>query len=198
MDQLVLLRRMIVARARSRLRYLDEDGAGELLYGPDGFYGGFAEVLSHFRRTLLAERVQVSRVSDDEVSVDGMQVWSPARVVVWAVQDWAWPEAFRQRLLQFADRLPPVSVRLVPLHRVGFNAMPVYLDMHRRVIRHGSCPIGAYLKEAKTAADQDQRLRTFLVSFCLGLIAPADPARAKRSSQRASVLARIIRRVREL
>ncbi|RME83357.1 MAG: hypothetical protein D6771_05935 [Zetaproteobacteria bacterium] len=127
-----------------------------------------------------------------------MQVWSPARGVLWAVHDRAWPEAFRKRLLQFADRLPPVSVRLVPLHRVGFNAMPVYLDMHRRVIRHGSCHIGAYLKEAKTAADQDQRLRTFLVSFCLGLIAPADPARAKRSSQRASVLARIIRRVREL
>ncbi|RMD64276.1 hypothetical protein D6833_04600 [Candidatus Parcubacteria bacterium] len=197
MRNLVHLRRLILARTDSRIDYVGAHGKGSLLYCRNGFHGTNESVIPRIRGVFLANQTRAVKLNGEAVQIP--QATVPAvRAIVAAAQGWELPDPFAKRLVQFAGQLPPVSVRLAPLHRAGFQPMSSYMEIHRQMINKGACRLDSYLREAGNASELDRRLRTFLVCFSLGLIAPAKPNHTKEESGRLSVLARIIQRVRGL
>ncbi|MDX8401694.1 MAG: hypothetical protein R8K47_03580 [Mariprofundaceae bacterium] len=202
MQGLMVLRKAVVGRMNARLRFepearepvtLDHVGAG--------FVGRTAEVLAGVRAGFVAPRAGLHPLPQD---APGEAVCGNAGAVIAAVNDFSPTLVEQVALRRFAGRLPPVAVKLAPLHRMGLREFAPYVDFHRRMLRDGEVVVSEWINEAADARDLDRRLRVFVLCFCLGLIAPARRKEAKAlagesaKAGRASVLARIIQRVRGL
>lgn len=196
MQNLIQLRRMILARVDSRIDYTFSGRSDSLFYEYAGFIGDESTVAHKLRAIYQAEHAQAVKLKS--IAIDKSRITPPVRGVLASLKEAQLPEPQRQRLARFIHRFPPVIIKLVPLHRLGFEDFAQYLTMHHMMIEQGSCNLRQYLDEARDERELTRRLRAFIACFCLGLIVPAEKKTEHSDSGKASVLQRIIHRVRGL
>ncbi len=206
MQGLMVLRKAIVGRMNARLRFSAESGETiELDHAASGFVGSAGEVVDRVQAAFTARQAGLHLLPQDAPK---KPLCGNAGAVIAAVNDFMPSPSARKVLRAFAERLPAVAVKLAPLHRMGLREFAPYVDLHRRMLRDGEVDLAKWIALAADEHDLDRRLRTFTLCFCLGLIAPAKRKESQRrggggnagkaSGGRASVLARIIQRVRGL
>ncbi len=203
MQGLMVLRKAIVGRMDARLRAAPETSDAVVLdHAGSAFIGAAADVVPRLRAVFTAEQASLHLLPKDGPREPQC---GNAGAVIAAINDFTPTPAQRKALRAFAARLPSVAVKLAPLHRMGLREFAPYVDLHRRMLRDGEVTLADWLALAADEHDLDRRLRTFALCFCLGLIAPAKKQDAQQGradgggkSGRASVLARIIQRVRGL
>jgi len=204
MNSLIYLRRMIVGQKSVRLDYRVGSDTGSLNYERAGFEGTQQEVVKKLRDVFRADAVKVTPFSNP--ATIRHRVFAPLAISL-ALSNHTFDAGSRASLLSFVMRLPPLIVRLYPMQRYGFRDNAAYMKMHMLYQHNGSLRMQTYISQAGSSHEEMTRLRVMVATYILGLIAPlsiekkASPGGQQgvaKKLKKASILARIIRRVRGL
>jgi hypothetical protein len=206
MNSLIYLRRMIVGQKSVRLDYRIGKNTGSLNYERAGFEGTQQEVVKKLRDVFRADAVKVTPYSNP--AVIRHRVFAPLAISL-ALGNHVFDPTARASLLSFVMRLPPLIVRLYPMQRYGFRENAAYMKMHMLFQHNGSLRMQTYISQAGNSHEEMIRLRVMVATYTLGLIAPLNREQkqssvgqaqqeGRRKLKKASILARIIRRVRGL
>ena len=206
MKHLLLMRRAIVRKQSACLVFATPRGLSAIYLGPGVMTTESLPRLDNFWFTETAHLAPVG--------LDSSQPTVPVqKAVIHSVNRLACTEAQMHEIEVFAASLPPLHVRLAPLHRFGMKDFPAYVQLHARFMQHGPVMMSGWLTERNEIARM-QRYRVFLVTFVLGLLAapsppqsatkhaaqqpaqaPPDASRAT-SPRRSALIQRIIQRIR--
>lgn len=209
MRHLLDMRKAFVGRKPASIRYRNGAAGDSLEFVGTGFAtASEADLIERIRACLLADEVRVIPATEES---DEALIVPTVRALCGAVAGLEFGSADRDRLKRFARRFPPVLVKLYPLHRYGFTVIAPYRRLHHDMIEKGAASLQAFVEQSAAAGPEEEAraLRVFLILLLLGLIVPdrSGSASAQRSGvdgkadgtpSRASILSRIIRRVRGL
>ena len=194
MDALILLRQMIIDQQEARIDYHIGPHANSLYYNAEGFEGEHDEVVSRLRDILVSDKVSIATSIHSKPITDARL---PAvQAVASALNGFQCDAKMRLALIQFAKRLPPLLVRLFPMHRYGFQDNSAYMKMHAIYERDGVLHVAQYLDAADSRDDEMVRLRVIMATYLLGLIAPLDENASSHTERTtASIFNRLLKRI---
>jgi len=187
-----------------RLDYTTNSTTKSLYYERSGFAGTPSDVAQSLRGVIAADAVKViqlnhlSDVSDERTDAP--------KSVCQALCGYAFNSTFRGRILDFIKRLPPLSVRLFPLHHYAFKDNKSYLGMYHQFEQKGFIRMDLYISEAGSASEEQVRFRVMMATYILGLISPLTASekrnfktlRLQRHRQKETpILSRIMENLRE-
>jgi len=172
MKSLVYLRRMIINQKPARLDYTKGSVTKSIYYDRAGFECSPGDATQKLREIFEADLVNVITGPDMD-PLTGRRVFAP-QAVSSALANYVLGAETRALLLSFIMRLPPLIVRLYPMHRYGFQDNSVYMKMHMQYQHNGSLRMQNYISQAVNTQDEIVRLRVMMATYILGLIAPLD------------------------
>ncbi len=199
MQHLLLMRRAIVRKKPVRIVFSTPQGPSAVHLGPGAIAAKNLKRLDDFWFTDTAQSAPAPW--------DAAQPTVPVQqAVIASINRLAFTETQMHELEAFAAKLPPVHVRLAPLHRFGMKDFTAYIQLHSRFIQHGPVMLSAWLTEFQNGEMRVQRHRVFLITFVLGLLAAppkekkgeARPAAKDASPRKSALLQRIIGRIRSM
>jgi len=200
---------MVLAHANTCIDFTSPQQVkpSRLYCSKDGFVGERTAIATSLQFFFQAKEGKAYKINSPDPFAGKTSVTSSISITD-ALKQMEMDHRFEQRLLTFCERLPNVAVKLVSLHRSGFDGVLLhhYLDLHRISVRSGRLNMAAWIKEAPDDVSRHQRLQLFVAVFCLGIIAPKKAesdsaqqrvsAQSKEAASKQSILNRIIRRVR--
>lgn len=197
MQHLVSFRRALLERNSVKFNYLSHGNNGTIQYDRSGFFGEEAMVIRQLREIFCADDLNVTKFLDGDHS---RRTNIPVvNAVIHSLNGFQIDEETQTRLMRLIRRLPPLIVKLAPLNRVGFEDFRPYMRLHQLMIANEKCDMAAYINEVPEGPERLRRIRVFLACFCLGLIAPyRGDSHGGKSSRNATVLQRIIKRIRNV
>jgi len=198
-QQLIQLRRMILARKGARLNYLYDGHRNSLSYGESGFLGSLPTVASKLREAFFADDLKISEfvsASDDSSKVTSIPA---VNAVVSSLRGLQLDETTQQDILNIANKLPPLDVKFIALSKAGFEDSIAYIQLHQDFLQKGSIDMSAYLTGGPPGS-QLRRSRVFIAVFLLGLISKRREVQSSNPvvAESTSRLTRIMQRIREL
>ncbi len=198
MKHLLLLRRAIVSGKPQRIVFATPSGAAAIYLARNAISEKGRDRLDDFWFTDSAQATSMDW--------DRAQPVAPVHeAVIASINRLAFTETQMHELQAFAAKLPPVHVRLAPLHRFGMKDFTAYIQLHSNFIRNGAVTLSTWLTELPGAMGV-QRHRVFLITFVLGLLAAppkekkgeARPATKDAPPRKSALLQRIIGRIRSM
>ena len=202
MKQLVYLRRMILSRDNTRIDFSSHDKSQHKIYcSKSGFIGQQIQIAKSLQKLIEAQDCQAFKIPQEN-PFEGLPAVLATPTLTLALREIEINQSLQQRVIRFSECLPDVTIRLISLHRSGFGELTKeYINMHAQALRAGQINLAEWLKESQNDTIQQQRIKLFIIVFCLGIVAPMAKKRPEENVQnttKASVLERIINRVRAI
>ena len=202
MRHLVYLRRMILSRDNTCIDFSSHDKSQHKIYcSKSGFIGQQIQITKSLQKLIEAQDCQAFKIPQEK-PFEGLPSVPVTPTLALALREIEINKLLQQRVIRFSDRLPDVTIRLISLHRTAFAELTKeYLNMHTQSLRTGHINLAKWLKESQNDTIQQQRIKLFIIVFCLGIVAPMAKKRPEENVQnttKASVLERIINRVRAI
>ncbi|MDX8376951.1 MAG: hypothetical protein R8L53_02890 [Mariprofundales bacterium] len=87
---------------------------------------------------------------------------------------------FMRALMQVFTKLPPVDIRLAPIHLSGFEDVHLFFELYQAIIHDRKFRPADFLSQSRNNEEMGWKLRVLLLAYCQGLMIPrARPAAAK-------------------
>jgi len=97
-------------------------------------------------------------------------------------------------------KLPPMNVRMAPLHRYGYNDGLTYLMLHHESLREENFTPKTFLNNENKLTTLEQKIKALVLGYCLGLMTPekikSKTVNSKKVSKRANIANRILKKIR--
>jgi len=81
-----------------------------------------------------------------------------------------WDNTSILRLKKLFTKLPPVRVRMIPLHRFEYNVGLTYLILYQQSIKSSNFSLRDFLNDFADGKALKRRVKILVLSYCLGLI----------------------------
>jgi len=153
-------------------------------------------------KNLLTNSVDSCELISDCISHEINEI-APPEAFMEVMNQIHWhPDALKSLCDVFA-KLPPMNVRMAPLHRHGYNDGLTYLMMHHESLRENHFTAKSFLDNESKLTTLEQKIKALVLGYCLGLITPEtsqstnQPAK-KTASKKANIANRILNKIRGL
>lgn len=195
-QQMGLLRKAIVQKSTGALTYISESGHhGRLAITMGDIIGGEEALkeLSHLFTEAVQQCDWVERPAEN--NSDWMEAPLAVSRVINQVQ---WDNVTIMKLKHLFLKLPPVRVRMVPLHRYGYEDGLTYLMLYQQSVKEDKFSLKNFLNDAGDGEMLKRRVKVLVLGYCLGLITaiPQEANTTGNKKSTASIASRILRRIR--
>ncbi len=116
-----------------------------------------------------------------------------------AVSDIHWNTSALLALKLLFSKLPPVRIRMVPIHRYGYKDGISYLLLHHQSLRTENFTLLDFLNETSESKELERRIKVLVLGYCLGLITAIPQQQqeiTKNKNSQVGIASRILRRIR--
>jgi len=100
------------------------------------------------------------------------------------------------------SNLPPIKVKMVPMHRYAYNDGLTYLMLYQESLKKESFTADDFFQKQEQHTSLEQQIKVLVLGYCLGLITPDNPTPKKKKSDKKSsrhnIAARILKKIRKL
>jgi len=134
-----------------------------------------------------------------ESSIENTEDWQEAtHAISQAVSDTHWNTSALLALKLLFSKLPPVRIRMIPIHRYGYKDGISYLMLHHQSLRTEKFTLLDFLNETSESKELERRIKVLVLGYCLGLITaiPQQQAATKNKNSKVGIASRILRRIR--
>jgi len=101
------------------------------------------------------------------------------------------------------EKLPPIDVRMVSMHRYGYHDGLTYLSLYQASLKDEDFSPKKYLQNQNTFTTLEQQIKALVLGYCLGLIKPSKQKKVQFDSKnetkkglRSSMATRILEKIR--
>jgi len=150
---------------------------------------------------LLTESITNCELVTERIDED-LASLAPPVVLTRVMNDIHWePETLEQLKNTFA-KLPPIDVKMVPMHRYGYSDGLTYLMLYQESLKDEHFTTVKFFNERPAYTTLEQQIKVLVLGYCLGLINPQVSAKAKpqsknvASNRRMSMASRILDKIR--
>jgi len=150
---------------------------------------------------LLTESIANCELVTERIDEE-LERLAPPVVLTRVMNDIHWqPETLEQLKNTFA-KLPPIDVKMVPLHRYGYSDGLTYLMLYQESLKDEHFTTVKFFNERPAYTTLEQQIKVLVLGYCLGLINPQVSAKEKAkskkptSSRRVSMASRILDKIR--
>ena len=193
-QQLSLLRKILAQKSTGALSYESQSGhRGEITISMGSIVNG--EQASKEFPIFFSEAVQrcdwqkkLFGNSHDSIN--------PTVSISRAINDIQWNYETIMSLKQLFFKLPPVRIRMIPLHRYEYNDGLTYLMLYQQSVKTDHFLLKDFLNDAADSEMLKRRVKVLVLGYCLGLISAVSPQANNDKNTNAGIAARILRRIR--
>ncbi|MDQ7058834.1 MAG: hypothetical protein Q9N62_10615 [Ghiorsea sp.] len=150
-------------------------------------------------KKLLSEAVSSCELITERIAKDMNEV-APPEAFMEVMNQIQWHPDTLNALRETFTKLPPVNVRMVPLHRYGYNDGLTYLMLHHESLREEKFTPKSFLDNESKLTTLEQKIKALVLGYCLGLITPEKTkpisSTQKKTSKRANIANRILNKIR--
>jgi len=193
-QQLSLLRKTLAQKGTGALSYESQSGhRGEITISMGDIVDG--EQASKELPIFFSEAVQHCSWQK-KLFGNSHDSMNPTLSISRALNDIQWNHATIMSLKQLFLRLPPVRIRMVPLHRYEYNDGLTYLMLYQQSVKTDSFLLKDFLNDAGDGEMLKRRVKVIVLGYCLGLISAVPQHTNNDKNTNAGIAARILRRIR--
>jgi len=155
-------------------------------------------------KKLLEKPVSSCELVTERIAEE-MNELAPPSVFMEVMNQIKWHPETLEALRKTFAKLPPVNVRMVPLHRYGYNDGLTYLMLHHESLREKNFTPKSFLDHESKLTTLEQKIKVLILGYCLGLMTPdksqmvkqtGNQATKKRASKKANIANRILNKIR--
>ncbi len=194
-EQLGILRRALAQKQTGVLSFASASGHQGIIQLTMGNVIG-DEDITHELSHLLSEPVE--SCTWRECAIENTEHWMEAtQAISQAISELHWNTSALLALKLLFSKLPPVRVRMVPIHRYGYKDGISYLMLHHQSLKTEDFTLVDFLNDTKDNKELERRIKILVLGYCLGLITAKPQQQAvKNKNSKAGIAARILRRIR--
>jgi len=195
-QQLPLIRKALAKKKAGALSYVSQSGHhGCIAIVMGDIIGG--EKAAKELSLLLSE--PVTTCGWTARTIEDTQDWIDATLALSrAINHIQWTNEAVIALKQLFFKLPPVRIRMIPLHRYEYTDGLTYLMLYQQSVKEDGFLLSQFLNDAKDGEMLRRRVKVLVLGYCLGLIT-AIPKQTNTSNDKkstAGIASRILRRIR--
>ncbi|MBL1352383.1 MAG: hypothetical protein COA61_003460 [Zetaproteobacteria bacterium] len=156
--------------------------------------------------------VECAEVNSDDVAFDAdetlniqcagehSQEAAPPIVLTRVLNGIHWEDEVLIQLKESFSQLPPVEVKMVPMHHYGYNDTLTYLTLYQTSLKNKDFTLAIFFDECPSYISLEQQVKVLVLGYCLDLIKPKASAKKvqKKKSRRLGIVNRILNKIREI
>jgi len=196
-EQLGMLRKAIVQKQMGTLSFTSASGRHGVLHLSVGDIIGDQTCIEHLS-ALLSE--PVTSCSWRESTIENTEHWMEAtHAISQAISNIHWNTSALLALKLLFSKLPPVRIRMVPIHRYGYKDGISYLMLHHQSLKTDNFTLLDFLNDTSESKELERRIKVLVLGYCLGLITAIPQQHnemTKNKNSQVGIAARILRRIR--
>jgi len=153
---------------------------------------------------LLTESIENCELISERVD-EKMKDLIPPAAMIKVLNDIKWKPKTLEALKATFSKLPPINVKMMPLHRYGYSDGLTYLMLYQEHLKDKSFTTVKFFNNRPAFTTLEQQIKVLVLGYCLGLINPkvaakAQPALLENSegARRVSFANRILDKIRGL
>jgi len=152
----------------------------------------------HELEKLLSQPIVNCELISERIEESVNQVDAPAALTD-VLNRIHWNTETLHQLRETFAKLPPINVRMTPLHKYGYNDGLTYLMLYQESLIHENFTAVNFFNNCPQYTTLEQQVKVLLLGYCLGLINPDRPKKKSSSpiqQKRANVASRILNKIR--
>jgi len=190
---------------------LSEGHTGEIVYQTVGEEEGQINViigdLTNGEKTVQAlEKLLTEPIANCELIIEHidqeLESIAPPMVFTCMMNDIHWSPDVLQKLKKTFAKLPPIDVKIVPMHRYGYNDVLTYLMLYQQSLKDEEFTIVKFFNERPSYTTLEQQIKVLILVYCLGLINSKTSSHVKpkadklMNNHRIGIVNRILNKIR--
>ncbi|MDQ6994083.1 MAG: hypothetical protein Q9M18_00625 [Mariprofundaceae bacterium] len=153
----------------------------------------------HALEKLLTESIANCELITERIDEE-LENSTPPMVLTRAMNDIHWDAETLEELKKTFAKLPPIDVKMMPLHRYGYSDGLTYLMLYQESLKDEHFTTVKFFNECPAYTTLEQQIKVLVLGYCLGLINPQVSLKGKTkgaaSSRRMSMASRILDKIR--
>ncbi|MDQ6952859.1 MAG: hypothetical protein Q9M15_04960 [Mariprofundaceae bacterium] len=131
---------------------------------------------------------------------DSQEAAAPPIVLTRVLNTIHWEDEVLIQLKESFSQLPPVDVKMVPMHHYGYNDTLTYLTLYQASLKDKGFTLANFFDERPSYISLEQQVKVLVLGYCLDLIKPkaATKKTQKKNSRRLGIVNRILNKIREI
>jgi len=121
--------------------------------------------------TLLTESIANCELITERIDKE-LESIAPPVVLTRVMNDIHWAPDVLQELKKTFAKLPPIDVKMVPMHRYGYSDGLTYLMLYQESLKDEQFTTVKFFNECPAYTTLEQQIKVLVLGYCLGLINP--------------------------
>lgn len=130
---------------------------------------------------------------------------APPVVLTRVMNDIHWEAETLEQLKETFSKLPPIDVKMIPLHRYGYSDGLTYLMLYQEALKDEHFTTVKFFNECPSYTSLEQQIKVLVLGYCLGLITPhvathsakkEKKGKGKKRMRRTNIASRILDKIR--
>jgi len=134
---------------------------------------------------LLTESIANCELVTERIDKE-LESIAPPVVLTRVMNDIHWSAETLQQLKKTFAKLPPIDVKMVPLHRYGYGDGLTYLMLYQESLKDENFTTVKFFNERPAYTSLEQQIKVLVLGYCLGLVNPKALAKAQPKAKNAA------------
>ncbi|MDQ6973403.1 MAG: hypothetical protein Q9M10_00850, partial [Mariprofundaceae bacterium] len=143
------------------------------------------EATTHALEKLLTESIADCELITERIDEE-LERFAPPVVLTRVMNDIHWNAETLEELKKTFAKLPPIDVKMVPLHRYGYSDGLTYLMLYQESLKDEHFTTVKFFNERPAYTTLEQQIKVLVLGYCLGLINPQVSEQVKKKSKKAA------------